>query len=364
MAEVIANFSAGPAALPPSVRQIIAEGLSSAQGPQPSLVEISHRGPVFLALAEELVERLKSLLDVADSHEILLLQGGANQQFAQFPLNFAHQKTPAFILSGHWGEKALAEAKRIGDAVVAASSKASGYLNVPDLESVDTQWAYLHYTGNETIHGVQFQAPPNVDDADLPIVADLSSEFLSRPYGFKELSGFYAGAQKNLGVSGLTVVGLSKKWLTDMRVGQHPHLPAYFNYQVWLDSDSMFNTPTTFAWWVALEVLRWIEREGGLEVVAARNQRKAHALYECIDQSGFYVNSVATSDRSVMNVPFWIHDQALEPVFVREAEAVGLLGLKGHRVVGGLRASLYNAIDADAVIALVGFMKEFERSHG
>lgn len=364
MGEVIANFSAGPAALPASVRQIISEGLGLTADGQPSPVEISHRGARFLALYEELLERLKSFLNVADSHEVLLLQGGANQQFAQIPLNFAYQKTPAYLLSGHWGEKALAEAQRIGPAMVAGSTKDTGYTDIPALASTGSDWAYLHYTGNETIHGVQFSAPPTLADDSIPLVADLSSEFLSRPYDFARLSGFYAGAQKNLGVSGLTVVGLSKQWLAKIRSSQHPNLPAYLDYQVWVSSDSMFNTPTTFAWWVALEMLRWIEKEGGLDLIAKRNEQKASNLYQCIDQSGFYVNSVHSAVRSLMNVPFWIHDHDLEPVFVREAEAAGLLGLKGHRAVGGLRASLYNAIEQDAVLSLVEFMQEFERSHG
>lgn len=364
MAEVIANFSAGPAALPAPVRQIIAEGLALTADGQPSPVEISHRGARFLELYEELLARLKAALDVGDSHEVLLLQGGANQQFAQIPLNFAYQKTPAYILSGHWGEKALAEAQRIGQAVVAGSTQDNGYRDIPTLATIDADWAYLHYTGNETIHGVQFNAPPALGEVRVPLVADLSSEFLSRRYDFSQLSGFYAGAQKNLGVSGLTVIGLSKQWLDQSKACQHPNLPAYLNYHVWLSTDSMFNTPTTFAWWVALEMLRWIEREGGLDIMAERNQQKAYILYQCIDQSDFYTNSVNPAVRSVMNVPFWIHDHALEPIFVKQAEVAGLLGLKGHRAVGGLRASLYNAIDQNAVLALVEFMKEFERSHG
>ena len=362
MSEVIANFSAGPSALPKAVRQLIADGLQPTMDASPSLIEVSHRGPAFGEVADALREALTRLMMLDGQHELLLLQGGANQQFAQLPLNFAQQQTPAYLLTGHWGEKALAEAERIGPAVVAASAADTGYTRLPAIDKVDDQWAYLHYTGNETIHGVQFDQPPDV--STVPLVADLSSEFLSRPYPYTALSGFYAGAQKNLGVAGLTIVGLSKQWLADIPKAQRHSMPKFFDYRAWIESDSMLNTPATFAWWVALEMCRWIENSGGLTTLDAKNRQKAGRVYACIDASDFYLNPVEHASRSVMNVPFWIHDKTLESEFVTEAERAGLLGLKGHRAVGGLRASLYNAIEDSAVMALVEFMREFERRYG
>jgi len=362
MSEVIANFSAGPSALPKAVRQVIADGLQIKSDASPSLIEVSHRGPVFGEVADALREALSRLMMLDGQHELLLLQGGANQQFAQLPLNFAKQQTPAYLLTGHWGEKALAEAQRIGPAVVAASAAETGYTGLPTLERVDDQWAYLHYTGNETIHGVQFDQPPDV--STVPLVADLSSEFLSRPYPYATLSGFYAGAQKNLGVAGLTIVGLSKQWLAGISPTQRQSMPRFFDYLAWIESDSMLNTPATFAWWVALEMCRWIDQQGGLATLDSHNRQKASRVYACIDASDFYLNPVEHTSRSLMNVPFWIDDKELEPEFVKQAERAGFLGLKGHRAVGGLRASLYNALEDRAVVALVEFMREFERRYG
>jgi len=362
MPEIIANFSAGPSALPKAVRQLIADRLQPKSDASPSLIEISHRGPAFGEVAEALREALSRLMMLEGQHELLLLQGGANQQFAQLPLNFAQQQAPAYLLTGHWGEKALAEAQRIGPAVVAASAAETGYTSVPHIEDIDEQWAYLHYTGNETIQGVQFDLPPDV--SPVPLVADLSSEFLSRPYPYAALSGFYAGAQKNLGVAGLTIVGLSKQWLADIPKAQRQSMPRFLDYLAWVESDSMLNTPSTFAWWVALEMCRWIEQSGGLTTLDVQNRKKASRVYACIDASDFYLNPVEQASRSVMNVPFWIHDKTLESQFVEEAEQAGFLGLKGHRAVGGLRASLYNAIEDHAVVALVEFMREFERRYG
>lgn len=362
MPEVIANFSAGPSALPRAVRQIISDGLQPRKDASPSLVEISHRGLAFGEIAQALHEQLRKLMVLDDTHELLLLQGGANQQFAQLPLNFGQSRVPAYVLTGHWGEKALAEAQRMGSAVVAASAFDTAYTRLPEIEQVDSDWAYLHYTGNETIHGVQFDRPPDV--SSVPLVADLSSEFLSRPYPYASLSGFYAGAQKNLGVAGLTIVGLSKQWLAEIPESQHRALPKFFDYRAWVEADSMLNTPSTFAWWVALEMCRWIDRSGGLKAIDALNRQKSSRLYECIDGSGFYQNPVARAARSIMNVPFWLDGPELEVLFAEEANASGLLGLKGHRAVGGLRASLYNAIEDPAVVALVEFMREFERQHG
>lgn len=343
--------------LPVPVMERVSEALKPRPDGAPSVAEISHRGKRFLTLAEELQARLRALMGLGESHEVLLLQGGANLQFACLPMNLAGGGTPAYLISGHWGQKALAEARRIGPARTAGSSESASFRVLPAIERLPDDCSYLHYTGNETIHGLQFEAPPH---CDAPLAADLSSEFLSRPYPHAQLGFGYAGAQKNLGIAGLTVVWIRKDLLERIP----DHLPAYLDYRSWVKADSMYNTPATLAWFVALETLRWIESEGGLERMAERNRAKAERLYAAIDQSSFYLNPVDPKGRSLMNVPFWTADEGLVAQFVADAERQGLQGLKGHRALGGLRASLYNALDLDAVDALIGFMQEFERTHG
>lgn len=368
MTESIFNFSAGPSALPAPVRAALSEALKPSS--DPSVAEISHRGARFGQVAEALENSLRHLTGVGESHHILLLHGGANLQFAQIPMNFAGAvaggRVAGYLITGHWGQKALQEAQRVGPACAIASAEAGGFTDTVDEAGQANQGdalAYLHYTGNETIHGVQYVSPP---DSDLPRIADLSSEFLSRPYPYQDLALAYAGAQKNLGIAGLTVVVLSKAWMERMGPEAPSGLPAFLDYRQWIRQGSMFNTPCTLAWFAALEMCRWIEGEGGLGEIAARNAAKAAALYAQIDGSDFYHNPVQPRARSVMNVPFWLSDdnEAVTREFVAQAEANGLLGLKGHRAVGGLRASLYNAIEIDAVNVLVDFMKEFERTHG
>ncbi len=349
------NFSAGPAALPRPVRERLAEALKADAQGTPSVAEISHRGPRFAAIAEELIARLRSLTGVGETQEVLLLHGGANLQFAWLPMNLAAGGTAAYVLTGHWGEKALAEAERAGRPEVVASSKDGGYVDLPALGPLPADCAYLHYTGNETIHGVQYMTPPEVN---VPLAADLSSEFLSRPYPYSEIDFAYAGAQKNLGIAGLTVVLVRRDLFERIPDG----LPKYLDYRTWASSDSMYNTPCTLAWYVALEVLRWIEQMGGLAVLGERNSARAGCLYAAIDKSDFWSNPVARRCRSVMNVPFFPADERLTMPAVAAAEAAGLMGLKGHRALGGLRASLYNALDDDAVENLIDFLGEFERT--
>ena len=353
----IHNFSAGPSALPRPVREKLAETFALDPDFTPSVVEISHRGKEFMAIAERLQAGLRRLMGVGDAHEVLLLQGGAHLQFAMLPMNFARGRSAAFSITGHWGEKAFAESARIVESRVVASGADGGYRDLPELGHLPADAAYLHYTGNETIHGVQYAEPP---PAAVPLAADLSSEFLSRPYPYADLGMMYAGAQKNLGVAGLTVVLVRR----DLMERVPDDLPSYLDYRTWANSDSMKNTPCTFAWYVALEVIDWIESLGGLEAVGVRNRDKADRLYAAIDASDFYANPVDPDARSVMNVPFVLADDSLTMRFVEQAEAEGMPGLKGHRAVGGLRASLYNAIEPDAVTALVEFMHEFERRHG
>lgn len=355
--KTIHNFSAGPAALPWPVRERLAEEFALTDNRAPSIAEVSHRGPRFEQVAERLTAGIRKLTGIGDEHEVLLLQGGAHLQFAMLPMNFARGRTAAFMLTGHWGEKAFAESARITESRVVASSSDENYCDLPELGHLPADAAYLHYTGNETIHGVQFEKPPV---AAVPLAADMSSEFLSRPYPYADLAFSYAGAQKNLGVAGLTVVLVRK----DMLKRIPDDLPQYLDYRTWIESGSMKNTPSTFAWFVAAEVVDWIESNGGLAALGDRNRAKADCLYAAIDGSGFYANPVAPEARSMMNIPFVMADDALTMCFVEQAEAAGMPGLKGHRAVGGLRASLYNALGMDAVDDLVAFMREFERKHG
>lgn len=355
----IYNFSAGPAALPDEVRFKVAETLSVPADFRPSVVEIIHRGPEFGALAERLLGGLRNLMGLGDEHEILLLQGGAQLQFAMLPMNLAHGRNTVYLESGYWSRKAAGAARQvIGDhAVTCGSSEASGFTTLPEIAPLPDDCAYLHYCSNETIHGVQFPAPPQVD---VPLAADLTSDIFSGPFDFSRMGAFYASAQKNLGVAGVTLVVLRRDLLE--RVPED--LVAVLNYRRWLGDGSMLNTPCTFAWYVALEMVEWIRRRGGLATMGERNRAKARALYEVIDGSDFYASRVDPGCRSQVSVPFAIHDPEFEPEFVREAEHAGLVGLKGHRAVGGLRACLYNAVDMVAVQALTGFMKDFERRRG
>src|SRR6056297_3796214 len=287
----IHNFSAGPSALPRPVREKLAETFALDPDLTPSVVEISHRGQEFMAIAERLEAGLRRLMGVGEEHEVLLLQGGAHLQFAMLPMNFARGRTAAFSITGHWGEKAFAESARIVETRLVGSSAEDGYRDLPELGHLPADAAYLHYTGNETIHGVQYADPPA---AAVPLAVDLSSEFLSRPYPYADLGMAYAGAQKNVGVAGLTVVILRK----DLVDRIPDDLPKYLDYRTWVDSGSMYNTPTTLAWYAALETLRWIEETGGLPAMAARNQAKADALYAAIDASTFYHNPVHPDARS------------------------------------------------------------------
>ncbi|HLS05004.1 MAG TPA: 3-phosphoserine/phosphohydroxythreonine transaminase [Wenzhouxiangella sp.] len=355
MNHVTHNFSAGPARLPPAVL----ERLSAALAPQeqPSIVEASHRGQRFMAVAEELHERVRRCAGIDEEHAVLLLHGGASLQFVQLPLNLAANRPAAFLITGHWGKKALEAARTIGKAVVAGSSEADGFTRLAEVEQIPHNCAYLHYTGNESIHGVQFDRPPQ---ADVPLVADMSSEFLSRPYPYSDVDVAYAGAQKNLGIAGLTVVLMRRDLLERIP----DELSPYLDYRSWADNLSLFNTPAVLAWVAALEMLRWMEDQGGLEAIGERNQKRAARLYAAIDATGFWHNPVAAQCRSVMNIPFWPTDERLTARFLAEAEQNGLIGLKGHRSAGGLRASLYNAQTCDAVNTLIAFMQHFEERYG
>jgi phosphoserine aminotransferase len=354
------NFSAGPAALPEDVlRQAQAE-LLEWNGAHASVMEISHRGKEFLALAEEAERDLRSLLAVPSNYKVLFLQGGATQHFAQIPLNFARGRRVDYVLTGDWSEKAAREAAPLADVQVAASSAATNYDRIPPRAdwALDPQAAYVHVTPNETIRGVEFHDVPDV--GAVPLIGDVSSTILSRPLDVSKYALLYAGAQKNIGPSGLVVVIVRD----DLLERCPKDIPKIFSYAEHAAQGSMLNTPNTFGWYLAGLVFKWVARQGGVAAMAERNRAKAALLYDYIDGSGFYRNPVEPSARSWMNVPFTLPRADLDAPFLKEAEAAGLRALKGHRLVGGMRASIYNAMPLQGVQALVDFMKDFARRNG
>jgi phosphoserine aminotransferase len=353
------NFSAGPAALPLEVLEQAREDLPDWLGSGMSVMEISHRSKAFLAVAEAAEATLRELLGIGDDYAVLFLQGGATMQFALVPMNISSPGDAVdYLLTGSWSNKALKEAKLIREANVVADGADSNYTDVPDAGTwrCNPKAAYFHYTPNETIGGVEIHEPPNV--GDVPIVADMSSTILSRPIDVSRFGVIYAGAQKNVGPAGLTIVIIRRDLL-----GKAPaDLPNIMRYKAQADSGSMLNTPPTFAWYLAGLVFDWLKRKGGLEVMGQANRRKAELLYKVIDASNFYSNPVATAYRSWMNVPFVLADSSLDADFLAKAEQSGLTNLKGHRSVGGMRASIYNAMPEEGIRALVEFMADFERT--
>jgi phosphoserine aminotransferase len=355
------NFSAGPAALPLEVLQKIQSELLDWQGSGMSVMEISHRSKAFIRVAEQAEQDLRDLLSVPANYKVLFLQGGASGQFAGVPLNLASaDATVDYVNTGNWSKRAIVEAQRYCAHVnVIADAKDSGYNNVP----AEAKWqrsanaAYLHYTPNETIGGVTF---PFIPTTDVPLVADFSSSILSAPLDVSRFGVIYAGAQKNIGPSGLCVV-IVRDDLLDRARGV---TPSIWNWRQMAADGSMSNTPPTFGWYVAGLVFQWLKAQGGLAAMGERNRRKAEALYSVIDGSGFYRSPVAREDRSIMNVPFTLAKPDLDKLFLGDAKEAGLTNLEGHRSVGGMRASIYNAVTPDGVAALVTFMQEFERRHG
>ena len=355
------NFSAGPAALPTAVLERAQQELLDFQGTGMSIMEVSHRGSTFLAVAEAAEARLRSLMGISDEYAVLFLQGGATMQFSAVPLNLsAPGQTVAYVNTGAWSKKAIKEAGRYANVVVSASSEGENFTTVPERASwnVPADAAYLHVCTNETIGGVEFPEAP--DAGGVPLVGDFSSTILSRPIDVNAWDVIYAGAQKNVGPAGLTLVIVKRELLDRAR----SDIPALLAWKGFADEDSMLNTPPTFSWYLAGLVFEWIEQEGGLAVMAERNERKAKTLYGAIDASDFYTAPVDPAYRSWMNVPFTLPDPSLDKPFLAGAEAAGLMNLKGHRSVGGMRASLYNAVGQDAVEALVAYMADFEASHG
>jgi phosphoserine aminotransferase len=355
------NFSAGPAALPEEVLRRAQAELLEWNGARASVMEISHRGKAFEALAAESERDLRELLSIPSSYRVLFLQGGATQHFAQIPMNIASRTQVAdYVVTGDWGEKAANEAKPSVNVRIAATSQATNHDRIPPRETwdLDPNAAYFHYTPNETIRGVEFMDIPDV--GDVPIVADMSSTILSRPIDVSRFGLIYAGAQKNIGAAGLVVMIVRDDLLARCPKG----LPKILSYAEQAAQGSMLNTPNTFGWYLASVVFKWLKEQGGVEAMAERNRAKAALLYSYIDGSGFYRNPVEKSARSWMNVPFTLPDEALDAPFLKESEAAGLLYLKGHRAVGGMRASIYNAMPIEGVRALVEFMQDFAKRNG
>jgi phosphoserine aminotransferase len=355
------NFSAGPAMLPEPVLRRAAEEMLDWRGSGMSVMEMSHRGREFVGIRAQAEADLRELLSIPRHYKVLFLQGGAAAQFAIVPLNLLRGKQSAdYVVTGYWSKKALAEAARYCRARVAASSEDARFTYAPKQErwQLDPAAAYVHYTPNETIGGVEFHWIP--DTGDVPLVADASSTILSRPLDVGRFGLIYAGAQKNIGPAGLTIVIVRE----DLIGGAAPGTPSVFDYQVQAKADSMHNTPPTYAIYIAGLVFQWLKELGGLRRMEELNRAKAKLVYDYLDQTEFYHSPVAKEDRSLMNIPFTLRNAALDGEFLAQAERAGLTQLKGHRSVGGMRASLYNAMPLEGARALVEFMREFERTHG
>ena len=355
------NFCAGPAALPQSVLSEAQKDLLNYKGRGLSVMEMSHRSADYIAIAEEAEKDLRDLLDIPDNYKVLFLQGGASLQFAQVPMNLLRgHSTADYVNTGMWSAKAIAEARKFCDVNVVASDEHNKFRGVPafDTWNLNSKAAYLHYAENETIHGVQFNYIPEVE---VPLVADFSSSILSQPLDVSKFGLIYAGAQKNIGPAGVVVVIVREDLIGEVL----PGTPTMLDYKVAADNGSMYNTPPTFSWYLAGLVFKWLKHNGGLKKMGEINQRKAARLYAAIDDSGgFYHNPVIKTYRSIMNVPFTLADANLDKTFLKDAEALGLLNLAGHRSVGGMRASLYNAVPEEGVDALIDFMKDFQQKLG
>ena len=361
MTERIFNFSAGPAVLPVPVLERAREEMLSLPGVGMSVMEISHRSKTFQAIIDGADAGLRELLGIPDGYHVLFLQGGASLQFSMVPMNFLPEGGSAdYILTGSWGKKALKEAKKEGATNVAADMADSGYNRTPaqDELKLDPAAAYVHMTSNETIEGVEWRGEPEV--GGVPLVCDMSSDICSRPVDVSRYALIYAGAQKNLGPSGVTVVIIRDDMLGRARDG----LSTMLDYRTHAQNKSLYNTPNTWGIYILNLVCEWVRDEGGLDAIHRRNEEKAQKIYDAIDATDFYRGHAAPDARSIMNVTFRLPSEDLEKKFAAEATAAGLDGLKGHRSVGGIRASIYNAFPPEGVEALTQFMREFERTNG
>lgn len=359
--ERIYNFSAGPAVLPREVLEQAREELVNWRGCGMSVMEMSHRGKEYMGIQAQTESDLRELMAIPPHYKVLFLQGGASSQFAMLPMNLLRGRTVAdYLNTGEWSKKAIKEAKKYCTVNVVASSEEGNFSYAP----AQVDWklnpdaAYVHYTPNETIGGVEIFWTP--DTGDVPLVADMSSTILSRPMDVSKYGVIYAGAQKNIGPAGLTVVIVREDLL-----GQTlPGTPTMFDYKTHADNDSMYNTPPTYAIYIAGLVFKWLKDKGGLAAMERTNIAKSGILYDYLDSTDFYNSPVAPENRSRMNIPFTLKDAALDEAFLKGAKSRGLLQLKGHRSVGGMRASIYNAMPIEGVQALVEYMKDFEKTHG
>lgn len=355
------NFGPGPAKLPDSVIHQIQKDIVNWENTGLSILEVGHRSAEFKALIAKIQADVKRLLAVPDEFAIIFLPAGAQNQFAIVNMNLIGQhKTVNYLDTGYWSKKAISEAKKYAEVNIVASGSENHYHTIPDQSqwTIDKKAAFLHYTDNETIGGLEFPSPPVVDN--MLLVSDMSSNIFSRPFDFSPFACLYACAQKNMGIAGMSLVIVRKDLLNQA----HPLTPNVFNYTMQYENDSSLCTPPVFAFYVSSLMFDWIDEQGGVEVLDERNKEKSSLLYEFIDQSKLYHNPIAQDGRSRMNVPFTLSDEALDSVFLSEAKKNGLLNLKGHRSVGGMRASIYNAMHLNEIKRLLEFMEKFERQHG
>ena len=355
------NFSAGPAVLPEEVLRQAAAEMLDWRGSGMSVMEMSHRGKEFIGIAAKAETDLRALLAIPPHYKVLFLQGGAIGENAIVPLNLMGAATSAdYVNTGSWSKKSIQEAKKYCRVNVAASAEDKGFTYVPEEPSwkLDPAAAYVHLCTNETIGGVEYPFTPDI--GDVPLVADMSSHILSREIDVAKFGVIYAGAQKNAGTAGLTLV-IVRDDLLDRAL---PVTPSAFHWQEQAAADSMVNTPATWSIYIAGLVFEWLQKQGGVKAIERRNIEKAALLYDCIDASGFYANPVRRQDRSRMNVPFRLKDESLDEAFLKGAKEAGMVQLKGHRSVGGMRASIYNALPVEGVRTLVAYMRDFERRHG
>ena len=354
------NFSAGPATLPTEVLERAQKEMLDWNGSGMSVMEMSHRGKDYMSIAAKAEADLRDLMEIPDNYKVLFLQGGASSQFAMVPINLLGDKKSAdYLLTGQWSKKAIAEAKRYCDVNIVADTSDSKFTTVPaeaDLK-FNPDAAYVHYTPNETIVGVEFPYIP--DTGDVPLVADMSSTILSRKIDVSKFAVIYAGAQKNIGPAGLTIVIIRD----DLIGNAKDNMPAMLDYKTHSENDSMYNTPPTYSWYLAGLVFEWLKEKGGLSAIEDVNEKKAAKLYAAIEASDFYSSPINENCRSWMNVPFVLADAELDAKFLEEAAKKNLVTLKGHRSVGGMRASIYNAMPAEGIDALVDFMAEFEKAN-
>ncbi len=355
------NFSAGPAVLPEQVLQQAAAEMLDWQGSGQSVMEMSHRGKEYMGIHAQAEADLRELMAIPSGYKVLFLQGGGSQQFSMIPLNLMRGRAGAdYVNTGEWSKKAIKEGKLFGKVNIAASGEAGNFTHVPAQSEwkLDPGAAYVHICANETIGGVEFQWTP--DTGDVPLVADISSNFLSRPLDVSKFGLLYGGAQKNIGPAGLAIVIVREDLVGHAPAGT----PSMLDYKIHADNDSMYNTPPTYSIYIAGLVFQWLKRQGGLAAVEQRNIAKAALIYDYLATTDFYRNPVAKADRSRMNVPFTLKDATLDDAFLKGAQKQGMLQLKGHRSVGGMRASIYNAMPVEGVQRLVAYMREFEASHG